>query len=157
MRTRKFLLAATLILGLVAGLTSAPVKAEEVKVIESTVAAPGAGGGKAIAEELGCPGPGEADGTNYRWIDLEGGYTHFKVMGPQYLFDPATTPLQWGDYDMDMYVFDDKCKLIGEGATPSGVESTSTKRPARYVLIDYFFGVQPNLHFTLHASNSKIK
>lgn len=156
MRTRAAFVA-ILSLGVLLGGTGLPARAEEPRKIESTLIAPGAGVGHKIADETACPGTGAADGSNYRWIDLEGGYTHFKVMGPQYLWDPSTTPAQWGDYDMDMYVYDDKCKLIGEGATPNGAEKTSTKRPARFVLIDYFFGVQPNLKFTLVVANSPIK
>ncbi|MBW3536314.1 MAG: hypothetical protein KY395_00910, partial [Actinobacteria bacterium] len=136
MRTRLIALSALAGIALIASLVASPAQAAE-KEFEGTLAAPAAGGGHSLADRTACPGPGPTDGTSYRWIDLEDGYTHFKVMGPQHLWAPSTTPLQWGDYDMDMYVYDDKCKLIGEGATPAGSEKTSTKRPARFVLIDY--------------------
>ena len=134
-----------------------PAKAEDPKKFESTLAAPAGGGGHSLASELACPGPGAADGTSYRWIDLKGGYTHFKLTGPPHLFNQPAPVHDANDYDMDMFVFDDKCKQIGEGATPAGGEKTSTKRPARFVLVDYFLGVQPNLKFTLLVSNSPIK
>lgn len=136
---------------------ASPVSASEPKKFQGTIAAPSANGSHALAEEMACPGPGEANGTSYAFIDLKGDFTHFKVSGPPHLFAPSTTPLQWGDYDFDMYVLDAKCKQIGEGATPAGTERTSTKKNGRYVLIAYFFGIQPNAKYTLEVSNSPIK
>lgn len=158
MRTRLSALVALVAIGVLAatGVVS-PVRAAEPKKFEGHIAHAGAGVGHTLADEFACPDPGEPNGTTYAFIDLEGDYTHFKVSGPPHLWAPSTTPLQWGDYDFDMYVYDAKCKLIGEGATPAGTEKTSTKKPGRYVLIDYFFGVQPNAAFTLQVANAPIK
>ena len=136
---------------------ASPVRAAEPKKFEGNILAPGANGASALAEEFACPDPGEPNGTNYAFVDLEGDYTYFKVSGPPYLWAPSTTPLQWGQYDFDMYIYDAKCKLIGEGATPAGVENTNTKKNGRFVLIVYFFGVQPNVPFTLEVANAPIK
>lgn len=134
-----------------------PVRAAEPKKFEGNIAAPAAGAGLTLAEEFACPDPGEPNGSSYAFIDLEGDYTYFKVSGPPHLFVDPTGVLQWGDYDFDMYIYDAKCKRIGDAATPAGTEKTDTKKPGRYVVIDYFFGVQPNAAYTLEVSNAPIK
>ena len=157
MRNRLALVVGILALCLVGVGLGAPAQASDVKKFEGTIAAPGADAGHTLADEFICPAPGEPNGTFYAFIDLEGDYTHFKVSGPPHLFVDPTGVVQWGDYDFDMYVFDAKCNAIGEGATPSGTERTSTKKMGRYVLVVYYFGVQPNAAYTLEVANSKIK
>ena len=158
MRTRLSALVALVAIGVLAatGVVS-PVRADGVKKFEGHIAAPGAGVGHTLADEFSCPEPGTPNGSNYAFIDLEGDFTHFKVSGPPHLFVDPTGVVQWGDYDFDMYVYDAKCNMIGEGATPAGTEKTSTKKMGRFVVIDYFFGVQPNAAFTLEVANAPIK
>ncbi len=156
MRTRRSALVALLAIGALAatGVVS-PVRAEPKK-FEGRIAHPAADAAHKLADEFPCPAGG-ANGTSYAWIDLKGDYTYFKVSGPPHLWPGSTTPLQWADYDFDMYVYDAKCKQIGEGATPAGTEKTSTKKPARFVVIAYYFGVQPNAAYTLQVDNASIK
>jgi len=127
------------------------------KKFEAKLAFPGADGGLAIREKTACPAAGQGDGTFYKFFDLKGDFTHFKVEGPKRLVTDPSGTTKLGDYDIDMYVYDAKCKEMGAHNTEAGVEAHSTKKPARYVVVHYYTGVHANLPITLQVANEKIK
>lgn len=157
MRRRFSILTALVIVGFLAGSLGAPAQASEVAKFEAKIAAPGADLAHVTADEFACPKPGDGDGVFYKFIDLKADYTFFKVSGPRPLYTDPTGVLGWGDYDLDLFVYDAKCKEIGKGTTPSGTEKTDTKKPARYAIVHYFYGIHANLPITLQASNASIK
>lgn len=142
------------------GLSAPNAVADPHKKFEATLMAPAL----LVAEEspaLACPDPGDFDGTFYKFFDLEGEYKHFKVYGPQHLFDEPE-PLGYhniNDYDIDMYIFDRKCNDITPDmpAPWAGTHSAETKKPGRYVIVTYWSGIHPELPITLEVSHTKIK
>ena len=157
MRNRLALLVGTLALCLIGGTLGVPASASDVKKFEATIALPG--GGAEYHNIEYCPGGGEANGVTYTFIELKGDYTWFKASGPAHLVnEPSPVGVHdINDYDLDLFVFDDKCKELPSANGPAGTERLNTKRPARYALISYFSGVHPELPVTLEVSNSKIK
>ena len=155
LRARR-LFGVTLAVGLLMGFAPMPSKAAEPTKFETTIAAPGGG---AEVGHVSCPDGGPAAGSTYAWIDLEGDFTFFKVAGPPHLVnEPSPVGVHAvNDYDLDLFVFDAKCKQLPDANSDAGVEKLDTKRPARYALVSYFTGVIPELPITLEASNSKIK
>lgn len=110
-----------------------------------------------VLPELVCPEPGDLDGTFYKFIDLEGDYTHFKLEGPPRLFTDPSGQTQIGDYDLDIYVYDADCNQVGEGITSGATEKFDIKKPARYAVVHYYVGIHPDLPFTLQVDNERIK
>ena len=110
-----------------------------------------------VMPELTCPESGELDGTFYKFIDLEGGYKNFKLEGPPRLFTDPSGVTKTGDYDLDIYVYDDKCNQIGEGVTSGATEKFDLKKKARYAVVHYYVGIHPDLPFTLQVANGRIK
>lgn len=157
MRNRNFFVAALLALGLVGGLASAPAQAAPKK-FEGHLAAPFADAAGVAADELACPEAGDGDGLFYKFFDLEGDYKNFKVSGPTHLFtDPTGGTLGWDSYDLDLYVFDAKCNPLPDANSGAGTEKLETKKPARYAIVHYYYGVIPDLPITLEVDNSPIK
>lgn len=156
MRTRLTVLSALLGIALISSLVAVPAQAEEPKVFEANILAPAGG---AEVGHVGCPDGGPANGSTYVFIDLEGDFTFFKASGPAHLVnEPSPVGVHdINDYDIDLFVFDAKCKQLPDANGPAGTEKLDTKRPARYALISYWSGVIPNLPITLEASNSRIK
>jgi hypothetical protein len=135
--------------------------ANPVKKFEAKLAFPALDAAPLAAEEMVCPGPGSADGTFYKFFDLKGDFKNFKVSGPKHLVnEPSPVGIHAiNDYDIDLYVFDAKCKDItpDKAAPDAGTEVIETKRPARFALVTYWSGIHPNLPITLEAANSKLK
>ena len=127
------------------------------KKFEAKLAFPGGDGAPVIREKTACPAAGQGDGTFYKFFDLKGDFTYFKVEGPKRLVTDPSGTTKLGDYDIDMYVYDAKCKDMGAKNTEAGVESHNTKKPARYVVVHYYTGVHPNLPITLQVANEPIK
>lgn len=161
MRTRSFLGISLAVVGALLS-AGAPAQAAEPKVFESTIAVPAHDGAKTLADEMVCPGPGDADGSVYRWIDLGGEFKHFRASGPAHLFnepDPTGLYHDANDYDIDLYTYDAKCREVTPSTAngPAGTEVYETRRPARFALIAYWSGIHPNLPVKLEVANSKIK
>ena len=161
MRARVIVISGLVTLGGVLAGLGGPAKAEVPKKWEFTLLAPAADAAPAVAEEMTCPEAGDLDGTFYKFIELGADYKNFKVNGPAHLVNepnPAGVHAI-NDYDIDLKVFDAKCKDITQAvaAPDAGTESFETKRPARFALVTYWSGVHPQLPVTLQAANSKIK
>lgn len=156
MRVRAILTCLIALAALAGGL-AVPAQAAPT-VFEGTLAFSGpADAGPTIAEELSCPEPGELDGTFYKFIDLRADFTFFKLEGPPRLFTDPAGGTGIGDYDLDLYVYDAKCNLIGEGVTTGPTEKVDTKKAARFLVVNYYVGPHPNLPFKLQAANERIK
>ncbi|HUR50120.1 MAG TPA: hypothetical protein VMY88_11420 [Acidimicrobiales bacterium] len=156
MRSR-IALAGLFLFALVAGGLAIPAQAAPT-VFEGTLLFSGpADAGPTITDELACPGPGDLDGTFYKFIDLKADYKVFKLEGPPRLFTDPAGGTGIGDYDLDLYIYDAKCNLIAESVTSGPTEKTETKKPARFVIVNYYVGPHPNLPFKLQAANERIK
>ena len=138
---------------------SGPAQAAN-KEFEGNILAPFPAASEGEYAELACPAGGPADpaggplnGVTYAFVDFEGDYTKFQMSGPTRLFeDPAGLGI--GDYDLDLYLFDAKCKNITAHTNgPEAFVKTDTKKPARYALIIYWTGVHPNQPWGLAVSN----
>ena len=170
MRLRNLALGLTAV-GLLAVGTAAPSPAAEVKKFEGTIAAPA----PVVSNELAgmedfCPTGGEANGTVYRFFDLGADFKHFYISGPAttlnepYPGDPTGLGVVPGgnrqDYDLDFYAFSAKCVAIdtdGPIQTALGIGAGTTARPARYVAVNYYDGIHPNIAITVEASTAPIK
>ena len=157
MRNRFAVLVGVVAIGLLAVGVGSAAKAAEVTKFEGTIAVPGAGADSAVI--TACPGGGEANGSTYYFFELKADFTFFKVSGPPHLVnEPNPVGVHAiNDYDLDLFVFDAKCKQLPDANSDAGVERLDVKKPARYALVQYFSGVIPELPITLEASNSKIK
>lgn len=157
MRRARRLVGVALAVGLVLGFAPAPSKAAEPTTFEATIAVPG--GGADSTAITACPDGGGASGTTYAFFDLKEDFTFFKVSGPPHVVnEPSPVGVHAvNDYDLDLWVFDAKCKQLPDANSDAGVERLDTKRPARYALVQYFTGVIPQIPITLEAANSKIK
>jgi hypothetical protein len=155
----KILRLAALIAGCLGLLVSAgaPASANDIKKFQGTIAAPGGGAESAVIHA--CPKGGEANGSTYIFFDLKADFTAFKVAGPKHLVnEPSPVGVHAvNDYDLDLFVFDAKCKELPSANSDAGVEKLDVKKPARYALVQYFTGVIPELPVTLEACNCKIK
>lgn len=157
MNRRSTLIAGLLTVGLLSAGLGGAAKADGATKFEGTIALPGGGADSSVIEA--CPGGGEANGSTYVFFDLKADFSFFKVSGPPHLVnEPNPVGVHAvNDYDLDLFVFDAKCKELPSANSDAGVEKLDTKRPARYALVQYFTGVVPELPVTLEASNSKIK
>lgn len=156
MRFRVALTGLLIFAALGAGLTT-PAQAAPF-VFEGTLAFSGPlDAGPPIEDELACPDPGALDGTFYKFIDLKADFTFFKLEGPPRLFTDPAGGTGIGDYDLDLYVYDAKCNLLTESVTSGPTEKTDTKKPARFVIVNYYVGPHPNLPFKFQAANERIK
>lgn len=169
MRIRNLALAAGVASLLAIG-SAAPAPANEVKKFEGTIAAPAPIVANAMAGHYTgvgdnarqvCPKGGSGDGVFYKFFDLKGDFKFFFVSGPPSTInqpDPSGLNGTFHDYDLDLYVFDAKCKeLEGDGSINSanGIGDLTARKPARYAAIAFYSGA-PNLKVTLEASNAKI-
>lgn len=144
-------------LGVLAAGMAVPAQAAPT-VFEGTMAFSGPlDAGPVITDEMACPEPGPLDGTFYKFIDLKADFTFFKLEGPPRLFTDPAGGTGIGDYDLDLYLYDAKCSLLAEGVTSGPTEKVDTKKPVRYVVINYYVGPHPNLPYKLQADNERIK
>lgn len=153
----------------VAGLASGPSASAAPLKLVATIAFPSAevstaiGSGNTNASELPearqtCPEGGQFDGTTFKFFDLKAGYTKVKAYGPQVVFSQSPAGLTLNDYDIDLYILDAKCNLLPSSGTKNagGAFETASARPAnpaRYAVINYYYGPYANLAVTLEASN----
>jgi hypothetical protein len=134
-----------------------PTSAADKKMFEGVLRAPS--GGASYTADLVCPDGGPGNGINYAWIDLGRGskFTKFHLKAAHLVPIPDAAGINagqnMGEHDLDLWIYDEKCKDLTQhtGNLNSTVKDT-TKRPARYVLIDYYVGVSPNVPWTLEAS-----
>jgi len=169
MRFRTLALGITAV-GLLAVGTAAPSPAAPIKKFEKTIAAPAPGLANATAGHFDgvgdkgrqvCPSAGAGDGKIYAFFELKEDFKFFFVSGPKSNINQPSPGVFSGtvqDYDLDLYVFDAKCKeLTVEGSIngANGIGDGTAKKPARYAAVAYFSG-PPNLKVTLEASNTKI-
>lgn len=142
-----------------------PTSASPTAKFEGTIAVPVPVVSNEIAamEDI-CPEGGDANGTMYRFFDLEGEYKHFYVSGPALMVDqPEPTGVKGGnyqDYDLDLYLFNSKCNAVdGDGPINKqmGVGSFTAARPARYAAINYYAGPYIDIPVVLEASHAPIK
>ena len=167
MRFRTLALGITAV-GLLAVGTAAPSPAAPVKKFEATIAAPApvvsnATAGHYLTDKARqvCPSPGAGNGKIYAFFELKEDFKFFFVSGPKSNINQPSPGVFSGtvqDYDLDLYVFDAKCKeLTVEGSIngANGIGDGTAKKPARYAAVAYFSG-PPNLKVTLEASNTKI-
>jgi hypothetical protein len=108
----------------------------------------------AVARQT-CPTGGQFDGTVFRFFDLKGEYKKFIASGPPVLFNQGTPVGNFSDYDLDLYLFDAKCNriiLTGSNAGGAVEKQTTSRKPARYAVIVYWQGYQPNFPVTLEYS-----
>ena len=170
MRLRTLALGITAV-GLLAVATAAPSPAAEVKKYEGTIAAPL----PVVSNELAkmddfCPDGGPANGTFFRFFDLGADFKHFYVSGPPTTLneplpaDPtglgATPSGNKQDYDLDMYAYNAKCVQVdieGPINTSFGIGAGTAAKPVRYIAINYYDGIHPEIPIVLEASNDKIK
>jgi hypothetical protein len=175
MRRLSFLLFAAVLGLLLAGAPSAQAGPAKLK---GTITLPGndvnpvliAGDieGEATVAQLQqtCPSPGALDGVTYKFFDLKSGFTKFRALGPVPLVNqqvpetPATNPLTYNEYDLDIYAFDAKCVRIeapdgsaATGTSTGGIENLKIRKPARYVVVSYYSGPYLNIPFELEYSN----
>ena len=158
MRIRAVLIGLLFVAAVAAGLSS-PAQAAPEK-IEGTIAfsAPiGDAMDGSHWDQIMCPDAGPADGSFYKFIDLKGDYTNLKLEGPARLVTDPSGTTGIGDYDLDIYVLDAKCKDLNHSNTSYPTEKFDGKKPARYVVVHYYIGPHPNLPFTLQAANERIK
>lgn len=167
MRTSRLLAVA---LVATAALVMAPsAGASQVAKAESTIMVPlldvgtwfGAGYGNwtqtgddmAVARQT-CPEPGDYDGYTWRFFDLKGEYTKFVAQGPKPAAGQVTPLGTFHDYDIDLWLLDAKCNRIDvpNSNAGGGYEKQSTRKPARYAVIVYWYGHQVNLPVTLEYS-----
>ena len=100
-----------------------------------------------------CPTAGPYDGYIWRFFDLKGKYTRVTASGPKPLFEQNTPVWVMHDYDIDLYLFDDKCKRVQGGTNGGGgIEKQRTKKPVSYAVVVYWDGHEPNLPVTLELS-----
>ena len=167
MRFRTLALGITAV-GLLAVGTAAPSPAAPIKKFEKTIAAPApvlsnatAGHYETDKARQVCPSAGAGDGKIYAFFELKEDFKFFFVSGPKSTLnqaDPAAGNGTFHDYDLDLYVFDAKCKeLTVEGSInkANGIGDGTANKPARFAAVAYFSG-PPNLKVTLEASNTKI-
>ena len=159
MRSKLSLLTGILAIALIGSLAVVPAQAAPT-VIEGTIAF-SAPIGDAMSgsdwDEVMCPDAGPADGSFYKFIDLKADYTNLKVEGPTRLFTDPAGGTGIGDYDLDIYVLDAKCKDLNHDNTSYPTEKFDGKKPARFVVVHYYIGPYPNLQFKLQAANERIK
>jgi len=160
-------------------LSAAPnAQAAAPKSAKGTIAAPALTGSSLLAAgnlegeatvtqvRQACPTGGVFDGVFYRFFDLKGGYTKFKASGPKPLVtetvpdNPATNPITYNEYDIDIFAFDAKCNRIeapngskATGTSTGGIENLTIRKPARYAAVSYYNGPYPNIEVTLEYSN----
>ena len=139
-----------------------PAQAEDKKKFEGVLHAPNES--LFSTADLICPDGGPGNGINYAWIDLGAGsqFKFFKLMAPHLVGIPdaggVNAGQNIGEHDLDLYLYDDKCKDITTHTNNlNSSVNTDTRRPARYALINYYVGVHPNVAYTFEASVSKIK
>ena len=168
MRTfRRSILALTLVLGIFAAAPTSAAPSKTPKKFESTIMVPlldvgtwfGAGygnwtqtGDDMAAVRQTCPTPGDYDGYTWRFFDLKGPHTQFLARGPEPLHTQDTPVGIFHDYDIDLWLFDAKCNRIDiDGANAGGgiEKMSSSKKPAHYAVIVYWYGVIPNIPITL--------
>ena len=159
MRIRVVLTSLLALVALAAGLIS-PAHAAP-KAVEGTLAVPLQTDtfGLHLTEwdPILCPDAGPADGSFYKFIDLEGDFKNLKLEGPPVIVTDPSGVTGWSDYDLDMYQFDKDCKQLEHQNTSGPLERWDSKKPARYVVVHYYLGVHPNLPFKLSADNERIK
>lgn len=155
MRTR-ILLVTAIFAALSVGFSAVPATASGKKVDKGVLKVPNEQAFK-VADVI-CPDGGPANGISYAWIDLgkASKFTKFHLTSP-YLVpvpDPGVNGgATLGEHDLDLYLFDDKCKEITTHTNNlSSTVKTSTRRPARYALVNYYIGVTPDVPFTLEST-----
>ncbi len=124
--------------------------------------------GEATVDQLRqvCPTAGPLDGVTYKFFDLKTGFTKFRAVGPTPVVNqtipetPATYPITYNEYDLDIYAFDAKCKRLeapdgstATGTSTGGIENLKLKKPARYVAVSYYSGPYVNIPIELEYSN----
>lgn len=97
-----------------------------------------------------CPGPGEFDGSLYKFWDLKGEWKTAKLSGPKPVFGqdlPGGIINHQNDYDLDLYALDSRCKLIDgfSSNTAGATEKGSARKSFRYVVAVYWAGPYPNI------------
>lgn len=166
MRIRTIALAGAAVAAAV--LPSTSVDAAPKKTFEGTIALPANNAGSAlgagyveVVEDVPtgvtCPDAGPLDGVVYKFFDLGVDYTEAKLSGPTPLVsqDPGGTGTT-NEYDLDMDGFDAKCNKVtpfdgANGHGTSGFEILRSKKPFRYIVVNYYRGPYPNIAVKVEA------
>ena len=157
MRTRLAAITVLVGLGLIGSVVAGPAVAAD-KEVEGTLVHPAPTTGPALygdslAEHI-CAGDVPPEGTNYAWIDLEGEFKKFTLAGPPHNVSASDAGGVMGDHDLDWFLYDAKCKSVTTHSNgPESGMKTEARRPAQFVLVQYWFGVYPNLPYKLVATN----
>ena len=138
--------------------SSTPSRGSGGAVFEGTLPYPGGELTSQIGQFTGCPDGGPLKPESYVVIDFgeKSNFRQFRLRGPHYIInqpDPSgTLTALVADHDMDLYLFDDRCRAIQEHANNNNSDvDTTTKRPARYALINYYYGIHLDLPYQLEA------